>query len=99
MITSNTDNEPMMFVTTLMRMAGISIGTLTRQKRCQLLAPSIRAAVCERLSWLGAKIDPHANARNDRVLDAGDGIALRMIRTDEEQVIAESAAALLFRGS
>lgn len=62
-------------------------------------APSIRAAVCEQLSWLGAKIDPHANARNDRMLDAGDGIALRMIRTDEEQVIAESAAALLLRGA
>ncbi len=58
--------------------------------------PPIRAAVCERLSWMGAKIDPDANASaNQYVLDAtGSRIAIRVIRTDEEKVIAESVAAL-----
>ncbi|RMH90961.1 acetate/propionate family kinase [Lysobacter pythonis] len=58
--------------------------------------PPIRARVCEWLSWLGAKIDAGANARAERVLDAeGSRIAIRMIATDEERVIARSVAGLL----
>ena len=57
--------------------------------------PPIRAGVCAHLHWLGAAIDPQANARGARVLDApGSRIAIRMIATDEERVIAESVAAL-----
>ena len=57
--------------------------------------PPIRAGVCAHLHWLGAGIDADANARDARVLDApGSRIAIRMIDTDEERVIAESVAAL-----
>ena len=55
--------------------------------------PRVRAAVCERLSWLGARIDAKANAADARVLEAPDSrIAIRMIDTDEEWVIAEGAS-------
>ena len=58
--------------------------------------PAIRAGVCGHLSWLGARIDGEANARNARVLDAeGSRLALRMIDTDEERVIAEAVARML----
>lgn len=58
--------------------------------------PPIRAKVCEHLSWLGAKIDTTANAANARRLDTeGSRLAIRMIATDEERVIAQSVARLL----
>ena len=58
--------------------------------------PAIRAKVCAQLSWLGAKIDATANADNARRLDADDSrLAIRMIATDEERVIAESVARLI----
>ncbi len=58
--------------------------------------PPVRARVCEHLHWLGARIDAEANARHARVLDAaGSRIAIRMIDTDEERVIAEGVAALI----
>ncbi len=57
--------------------------------------PPIRAAVCAHLRWLGAQIDAEANARDARVLEAPESrIAIRMIDTDEERVIAENVAAL-----
>jgi acetate kinase len=52
-------------------------------------APAIRAMVCERLSWLGAKLDPLANARNDFAIGASDSrIAVHVIPTNEELMIA-----------
>jgi len=58
--------------------------------------PDIRAAVCERLAWLGAAILPDANARNAMRIDAdGSRIAVLVVPTDEEQVIAEEAHAVL----
>lgn len=58
--------------------------------------PDIRAAVCERLAWLGVAIEPDANARNAlRIHANGSRIAVLVIPTDEEQVIAEEAHAML----
>ena len=58
--------------------------------------PPVRAQVCEHLSWLGAKIDAGANARDARVLDGeGSRLAIRMIQTDEERVIAQSVHRLI----
>ena len=55
--------------------------------------PPVRAQVCKHLAWLGARIDADANARDARVLDAeGSRLAIRMIHTDEEWVIAEGAS-------
>ncbi|MCX5570175.1 acetate/propionate family kinase [Kaistia nematophila] len=58
--------------------------------------PAVRAAVCAHLAWLGAALDPEANAANaTRIEAASSRIAVRVIPTDEEQVIAEEAATLL----
>ncbi|HEV7960637.1 MAG TPA: acetate/propionate family kinase [Rhizomicrobium sp.] len=52
-------------------------------------APEIRAMTVEKLSWLGAKLDAAANARNDCLIGSSDSrIALYVIPTDEELMIA-----------
>jgi acetate kinase len=52
--------------------------------------PEIRAAVCRHLGWLGAAIDPVANNANARRIDAADSrLAIWVIPTNEERVIAE----------
>ncbi|HVE21704.1 MAG TPA: acetate/propionate family kinase [Acidocella sp.] len=52
-------------------------------------APEIRAAICARLGWLGAKLSPEANAANAPVISAEDSrIEIRVIPTDEEAMIA-----------
>ena len=54
--------------------------------------PQIRAAVCERLTWLGLEIDVTANTRNaEKISNASSRIAAFVIPTDEEQVIADEA--------
>ncbi len=56
----------------------------------------IRAAVAERLAWLGAEIDPAANAGGGpRVASARSRIGLWVIPTDEESMIARHTRALL----
>ncbi len=61
-------------------------------------APEIRAAIAARLAWLGAKLDPAANDRPDtaprRISAEGSGLALWVIPTDEEAMIAEHTKAL-----
>ncbi|WP_160121608.1 acetate/propionate family kinase [Rhodovarius lipocyclicus] len=56
--------------------------------------PAIRAAVAERMGWLGLSLDATANAANAARIDAGGRVAAFVIPTDEEQVIADEAAAL-----
>jgi acetate kinase len=57
---------------------------------------SIRARIAEKLAWLGATLDPDANA-NHRLLisDKGSRVALYVIPTDEELMIAQHTLALL----
>ena len=58
-------------------------------------APAIRAAVCERLGWLGARLDPSANDRNASCISADNSpIDVRVIATDEEAMIATHVQAL-----
>ncbi|MGK7861451.1 acetate/propionate family kinase [Falsiroseomonas sp. E2-1-a4] len=58
--------------------------------------PRIRAAVCDRLGWLGLALDPAANETNAaRVSTQASRIAALVIRTDEERVVAEEALAVL----
>ncbi len=58
--------------------------------------PDMRAAVCRRLGFLGLTIDEAKNARNAQRIDAdGSRIAVFVIATDEEQVIADEAAGLV----
>ena len=58
--------------------------------------PQIRARVAQRLQWLGIEIDGDANNRNLTSINAASSHAkLFVIPTDEEQVIADEATALI----
>lgn len=59
-------------------------------------APVIRARICEGLGFLGIDIDPTRNERDEPLISAvGGSVAVRMIRTDEELMIAKSVRSLL----
>jgi acetate kinase len=54
-------------------------------------APVIRARICEGLEFLGVALDADANGGGAGVISAPTGrVAVRVIRTDEERVIARS---------
>jgi len=58
--------------------------------------PTVRTAVCERLSWLGVSLHEDANASNATRIDAQDSkIGVFVVPTNEEQVIAIEACGLL----
>lgn len=58
--------------------------------------PEIRAAICARLAWLGIALDPDANARHATRIEAAHAkVAVLVVPTDEEQVIADEAQAVL----
>jgi acetate kinase len=58
--------------------------------------PLVRARACAHLSWLGAAIDDAANARGDRRISSADSrIAVLVIPTDEEAMIARHTQAVL----
>jgi acetate kinase len=51
--------------------------------------PPVRAAICERLAWLGVQLDDAANRRGEAKISLpGSGVAVWVIPTDEEQMIA-----------
>jgi acetate kinase len=59
----------------------------------------IRAAVAERLAWLGADLDPAANATGGPcIASAASRVGLWVIPTDEESMIARHSRALLAGG-
>lgn len=52
-------------------------------------AAPVRAMACERLGWLGVRLDPAANDAGAAVISAPDsGLEVRVIPTDEEAMIA-----------
>jgi len=56
-------------------------------------APSVRTRICEGLSFLGIEIDEARNAENAAVIStAGGRVVVRVLRTDEELMIARSVA-------
>jgi acetate kinase len=56
----------------------------------------IRARICAGLEYLGIKVDAGRNDQHEAVISApGAAVTLRMIRTDEESVIASDTAQLL----
>jgi acetate kinase len=58
--------------------------------------PSIRAHICDGLGFLGIKLSEFRNAENAAVISADAGrVAVRVIRTDEEQMIARSVCRVL----
>jgi acetate kinase len=59
-------------------------------------AAAIRARIADRLGWLGAKLDAAANADGHaRISTPESGIALLVVPTDEELMIARHTVALL----
>ena len=60
--------------------------------------PVIRARICDHLEFLGIKLDPSRNKANASVISKpGTRTTVRVIRTDEELMIARSAAEILER--
>jgi acetate kinase len=58
-------------------------------------APKVRAAVCQRLQWLGVRLDPAANDKGVcRISTADSKVDVRVMATDEEAMIAEHVVAL-----
>lgn len=59
-------------------------------------APLIRERICEGLGFLGVELDQNQNAANASVISPSSGrVAVRVIRTDEERMIAESVVRVL----
>jgi acetate kinase len=58
--------------------------------------PRIRSSVCGYLGWLGVNLDNAANGLNaGRIEATGSKIAVMVVETDEEQVIADEACSVL----
>ena len=54
-------------------------------------SPVIRQRICERLGYVGVALDDDRNTTNENVISADSGaVAVRMIRTDEEAMIARA---------
>lgn len=62
-------------------------------------APTVRARVCDGLGFLGIELEEKRNAANEGVISAEAGrVTVRVIRTDEELMIARSVARVLNLG-
>ena len=58
-------------------------------------AASVRTAVCERLAWLGIRLDEVANAANANLISTADSrVQVRVIATNEEAMIATHTCAV-----
>ena len=59
-------------------------------------AATIRARICDGLGFLGIELDETRNATNEGVISAAAGrVAVRVIHTDEEQMIARAVCDVL----
>ena len=62
-------------------------------------APSVRARICEGLGYLGIELDEKGNAAKESVISAAASrVAVRVIHTDEELMIARSVRRVLGLG-
>jgi acetate kinase len=63
-------------------------------------APVVRTRICSGLGFLGIELEEKRNAANEGVISAAAGrVAVRVIHTDEELMIARSVARLLNLGA
>ena len=63
-------------------------------------APTVRARICAGLGFLGVDLEETRNAANEGVISAADSrVGVRVIRTDEERVIAEAVCRVLGLGA
>ncbi len=59
-------------------------------------APPVRARICDGLGFLGIELEDERNAANEGVISAAASpVAVRVIRTDEERMIAEAVCRVL----
>jgi hypothetical protein len=59
-------------------------------------APTVRARICDGMGFLGIELEEKRNAANEGVISAAASrVAARVIRTDEEQMIARSVCRTL----
>jgi acetate kinase len=59
-------------------------------------APMIRARICADLGFLGIRLDPNRNSAGDPVISAdASHVQVRVIRTDEEMMIAKGVQRVL----
>ena len=59
-------------------------------------APAIRARICDGLGFLGIDLEEMRNTANEGVISAGASrVAVRVIRTDEERMIARTVCSVL----
>jgi acetate kinase len=62
-------------------------------------APPVRARICDGLGFLGIEFDEKRNAANEGVISTTAGrVTVRVIRTDEELMIAETVCRILSLG-
>src|ERR1035437_9407265 len=59
-------------------------------------APTVRARICDGLEFLGIELEEKRNAANEGVISsAASRVAIRVIRTDEEHMIAKTVCRVL----
>jgi acetate kinase len=59
-------------------------------------APAVRARICDGLGFLGIELEENRNAANEGVIStAASRVAVRVIRTDEERMIAKTVCRVL----
>jgi len=62
-------------------------------------APTVRARICDGLRFLGIELEEKRNAANEGVISAAAGrVAVRVIHTDEEYMIAKTVCRVLGLG-
>ena len=60
---------------------------------------TVRARICDRLGFLGIELEEKRNEANEGVISAAAGrVAVRVIRTDEEWMIAKTVCRVLGLG-
>ncbi|MGE5319703.1 MAG: acetate/propionate family kinase, partial [Hyphomicrobiaceae bacterium] len=62
-------------------------------------APPVRARICDGLAFLGIELDGPQNAANAELISTATGrVAVRVIHTDEERMIAKTVCSVLDLG-
>ncbi|NNM44013.1 MAG: acetate/propionate family kinase [Chlamydiae bacterium] len=62
-------------------------------------APTVRARICDELEFLGIKLHEKKNTANEDIISASDSqVTVRVIQTDEEQMIAKTVCKILSLG-
>jgi acetate kinase len=62
-------------------------------------APVVRSRICAGLAFLGVELDEQQNSSNEGLISAADGpVSIRVMRTDEECMIARSVRRVLGLG-